>query len=167
MANTDWSKFSHKIYLNVPIKKVYDSWTTRENLESWFLRKAEFKDGEGVIRDERSHVHKGDTYEWMWHGHPDTTVEHGEVTEANGHDLFRFTFGNAGVVTVSLKSIEDNVTEMILTQDQIPTDEAGMYNFHVGCSTGWSFYEANIKSVLEGGMDLRNKNPAYSNVINS
>jgi len=59
------------------------------------------------------------------------------------------------------------MTEMILTQDQIPTDEQSRYDYHVGCSTGWSFYEGNIKSVLEGGMDLRNKNPGLTNVINS
>ncbi len=167
MAQIDWSKFSHKIYLNASIQKVYDSWTTRAGLESWFLRKAEFTMLNGAIREDISPVQKGDTYSWLWHGHPDTTTERDVVTEANGSDRFQFIFGKAGVVTVSLRQIEDNVTEMILTQDQIPTDEAGKYNFHVGCSTGWSFYEGNIKSVLEGGLDLRNKNPAYTNVINS
>jgi len=93
-------------------------------------------------------------------------VEHGVVTEANGRDRFSFIFGKAGVVTVQLTDHKD-VTEMLLTQDQIPTDEAGKANYHIGCSAGWTFYEANIKSVLEGGLDLSNKNPAYSNVTNS
>jgi len=165
MSQFDWSKFSHKIYLNAPMQTVYDMWTTRHNLESWFLRKAEFTSPGGKIKDNEP-IEKDDTYEWMWHGHPDTTVEHGKVTAANGKDLFQFIFGEAGVVTVQLTSHGD-VTEMRLTQDRIPTDDHGMANYHVGCSTGWTFYEANIKSILEGGLDLRNKNPAYTNVINS
>ncbi len=166
MSQYDWSTFSQKIYISVPMQRVYDAWTTRANLESWFLRKAEFKSPEGEIRDDNSAVQAGDTYEWLWHGHPDTTTEHGAVTEANGKDRFAFVFGKAGVVTIQLTD-HGNITEMVLTQSQIPTDEKSRSDFHVGCSTGWAFYHSNIKSVLEGGLDLRNKNPAYTNVINS
>ena len=148
------------------MRKVYEAWTTRAGLESWFLRKAEFKSPEGKIRDDNSAVQEGDTYGWFWHGHPDTTTESGVVTEANGKDRFAFEFGKAGLVTVQLTDHID-VTEMVLTQSQIPTDEKSRAAFHVGCSTGWAFYHGNIKSTLEGGMDLRNKNPAYTNVINS
>ena len=166
MSQYDWSKFSQRIYISVPMQQVYNAWTTRTNLESWFLRKAEFKTQEGMIRGNDTPIQIGDTYEWLWHGHPDTAVEHGVVTEANGTSRFGFVFGKAGTVTIQLTD-HGGITEMLLTQDQIPTDDAGKANFHVGCSTGWAFYEANIKSVLEGGFDLRNKNPAYTNVINS
>ena len=166
MSRYDWSRFSQKIYINVPMQQVYNAWTTRANLESWFLRKAEFTAPDGTVKERNSLIQKGDTYEWLWHGHPDTTAEHGVVTEANGKDRFQFVFGKAGVVTVQLTDHGD-VTEMLLTQEQIPTDEDSRANYHIGCSTGWAFYEANIKSILEGGLDLRNKNPAYTNVINS
>jgi len=167
MSQIDWSKFSQKIYISAPIEKVYAAWTTRAGLESWFLRKAEFTMPDGMVRADNSPVQKDDTYAWLWHGHPDTTTEYGVVNEANGKDRFQFVFGKAGVVTVSLKQVENNLTEMILTQDNIPTDEQSKYDYHVGCSTGWSFYEGNIKSVLEGGLDLRNKDPKLTNVINS
>jgi len=166
MSKYDWSCFTQKIYIKSPIGTVYDAWTKSTNLEKWFLRKAEFKGPDGVVKAGNSSIQKGDTYEWMWYGYPDSIVEHGVVTEANGKDRFRFVFGKAGVVTVQLTDHGD-VTEMLLTQDQIPTDEESKVNYHIGCSTGWTFYEANIKSILEGGLDLRNKNPAYTNVINS
>ncbi len=146
--------------------KVYEAWATRAGLESWFLRKAEFKSPEGKIRDGNSAVQVGDTYAWFWHGHPDTAAEYGVVTEANGKDCFAFVMGKAGVVTIQLTD-HGNETEMVLTQSDIPTDEAGKSHYHVGCSSGWAFYHGNIKSILEGGMDLRNKNPDYTNVINS
>ncbi len=166
MSQIDWSKFSIKIYINAPMQRVYNMWTTRANLESWFLRKAEFKMPDGIVRANNEQLQKDDTYEWMWHGHPDTTAEHGVVTEANGKDLFGFVFGVAGIVLVQLKDMGE-ATEMILTQDNIATDEQSKMNYHVGCSTGWTFYFANVKSIMEGGLDLRNKNPLYSNVINS
>jgi len=166
MPQYDWSKFSQKIYIKANMQQVYDAWTTRTNLESWFLRKAQFTKTGNTIRDNDSHIQKGDIYEWMWHGHPDTTVERGVVTDANSSDRFRFVFGEAGIVTVQLTQLKD-VTQVLLTQEQIPTDEHGKASYHVGCSTGWTFYLANLKSVLEGGLDLRNKNPDYTNVINS
>ncbi len=167
MAQFDWSRFSQKIYINTGIKQVYEAWTTGANLEKWFLRKAEFTIPGNSVRDSNSEIQRGDTYEWMWHGHPDTSKEQGVVTDANGYDRFRFVFGGAGVVTIQLKKMGAEVTELLLTQEQIPTDDKGKANYHVGCSTGWAFYLANIKSVLEGGHDLRNKNMAYTNVINS
>jgi len=166
MADFDWSKFSMKIYINADMNTVYESWAISSHLKNWFLRKAEFKTGDGLPREGNSQIQIGDTYEWLWHGHPDSTVEHGVILEANGKDRLQFVFGMAGIVTVDLKQLPD-VTEMFLTQSQIPTDEKGKSSFHVGCSTGWTFYFANLKSILEGGLDLRNKNQAYSNVINS
>jgi uncharacterized protein YndB with AHSA1/START domain len=166
MKQIDWTTFSQKIYINAPMHRVYDAWTTRASLEKWFLRKAEFTIHGGSGRPANEPVQEKDAYEWMWHGHPDTTVEHGLVMQANGRDKFQFAFGKAGVVTVDLKQ-EGGATELILTQHQIPTDEQSKHNYYVGCSTGWTFYLANLKSILEGGLDLRNRNPAYSNVINS
>jgi hypothetical protein len=37
----------------------------------------------------------------------------------------------------------------------------------MGCLGGWTFYLANLKSYLEGGVDLRNKNLALNNMVNS
>lgn len=37
----------------------------------------------------------------------------------------------------------------------------------LSCKTGWTSYLANLKSVLEGGIDPRNKNEQLKAVINS
>ena len=84
--------------------------------------------------------------------------------ETNGKDLFKFKFGAAGNCTVKIYEEEgEKIVELI--QDQIPTDEKGKQNWHIGCKTGWTFYMANMKSMLEGGIDLRNKNEKIQNVI--
>ncbi len=166
MKPFDWSTFILKIYINASMNKVYDSWTIRTNLEKFFLKKAEFTKPDGSIRDNNSPIETGDTYEWTWHGYLDENAEHGNVLAANGSDSFQFVFGKAGTVTVNLKE-KDGLTEVLLTQDNIPTDEKSKVNYHVNCSKGWTFYLANLKSILEGGIDLRNKNANLTNVINS
>jgi hypothetical protein len=54
-----------------------------------------------------------------------------------------------------------------LVQDNISTDEKGKELWHVGCKTGWTFYLANMKSMFEGGIDLRNKNEQLQEMMNS
>jgi len=54
-----------------------------------------------------------------------------------------------------------------LTQENIPEDNNPASNLLVGCVEGWTFYLANLKSYLQGGIDLRNKNVNIQGVINS
>ncbi|HEX4852001.1 MAG TPA: SRPBCC domain-containing protein, partial [Puia sp.] len=69
-------------------------------------------------------------------------------------------------VTISISS-EQGETLVILEQDHIPTDEESKAYFHIGCTKGWVFYLTNLKSILEGGIDLRNKNLALQDMINA
>ena len=117
-----------------------------------------------TIRPAGSPVQPGDTYAWLWHGYDDTTTEYGQIWEANGTNHLKFIFGGAGNVTISIYA-EEGETIVELVQDEIPVDEKGKAWFHLGCSTGWVFYLANLKSVLEGGPDLRNKKLPLKNVV--
>ena len=162
----DWTQFTQKVYVQASVKEVYDMWTVPAQLERWFLRNASFADQFGRLRGIKESVEAGDTYRWMWHGHPDTTAEQGIVTVANGTDTFEFVFGKAGTVKVVLKP-NGELTEIMLTQSGIPDDDVNRMNYYVGCSTGWTFYFANIKALLEYGVDLRNKDMDLKNVINA
>ena len=162
----DWSRFTQKINIKAPIQVIYAAWTTPEKLEQWFLRKAEFHTSTHKLRDGNSQIHSGDTYEWLWHGHADDTVEKGKVLETNGIDKIKFSFTAGALVTVQIGEVGgENI--VMLTQEDIPEDEHGMVYYHLGCQTGWTFYLANLKSILEGGIDLRNKNMLLKGVINS
>ena len=39
--------------------------------------------------------------------------------------------------------------------------------FYIECGKGWTFYLANLKAVLQGGVDLRNKNVLIQKVVNA
>lgn len=166
MADYDWRKFSQKINIRASVAAIYDAWTIPLQLERWFLRTADFKRHDGSVREKITHVQQGDTYSWKWYGYDDSVIEKGEVLIANENDKLQFSFTGGGIVTVDIGEVMGE-TVVLLTQDRIPTDEFSKVHYHLGCLAGWTFYLANLKSVLEGGLDLRNKNPALTNMLNA
>lgn len=166
MQTHDWTRFNLRIPVHASLNSIYNAWTSQENLENWFLRRAEFTSANGVLRKASSTIEEGDTYVWMWHGWSDEVAERGKVLSINGKNSLKFSFGKAGIVSVQIKTESgENIVE--LQQEEIPTDEKSRVNFYVGCSIGWTFYMANLKSILEGGIDLRNKNVDIREVVSS
>jgi uncharacterized protein YndB with AHSA1/START domain len=166
MTNFNWSTFTTRVPVKASAEKLYWCWATRKGIEFWFLRMGEFKKPNGELRNNEEPVQKGDKYKWLWHGWDDETAEAGEILNCNGKDFFKFSFGKAGNCAVSIKE-ENGQTIVELIQDNIPDEEQGRQYYHLGCKTGWTFYLANLKSLLEGGIDLRNRDVNLKNVINS
>lgn len=160
----DWSKFTKRITVNSNMRAIYNAWAIPAEIERWFLASAEYKTSDNKSRSKNERVLSGDTYEWKWHGYPNGAVERGKILEANGHDALSFTFADECVVDVIILS-ENGEKVVQLLQKQIKPDEN--LQVYVGCGEGWTFYLANLKSVLEGGVDLRNKNVNISNVVNA
>lgn len=152
----DWSRFEVRIPIDKDPEVIKDLWMTQENLEKWFLRKAEFTTPNGEKRKRSESIKPGDTYSWQWHGWPESVEEHGKLLEPETGEFIRFVFGKAGIVSVGIKK-ESGKMILHLLQENIPLDEESRMNFHVGCKTGWTFYLLNLKSVLLDGPDLRNK----------
>jgi hypothetical protein len=164
--NHDWTKFVLRIPVSADKQTIFNAWATPAGLESWFLRQAAFKNKNGDAVNEKELVNVGDTYHWLWHGWPDDVKENGSVLETNGKDKFKFSFGKAGNVTVTIKEeAGENIVELV--QDEIPTDDASVIYYHLGCMKGWLFYMVNLKSILEGGIDLRNRRLDVKEVVNS
>lgn len=153
----DWSNFTIKQVVNASNKKIEACFTTQSGLEAWFLRLAEFKNPGGIKRKQNESIEAFDTYKWMWHGYPDSVSETGEILTPAPDEIIRFKFGQAGIVAVRIIE-QENVKLIELRQSQIPASEQAKVAWHLGCKTGWTFYLLNLKSILEGGLDLRNKN---------
>ncbi|MEO6669075.1 MAG: SRPBCC domain-containing protein [Ferruginibacter sp.] len=162
----DWSRFVVRININASIEKIYRAWASRAGMESWFLRMSEYSRANGSLRAADELTEKNDQYRWRWFGWPDDMTESGSILEANGINYFKFSFGSAGNCAISIHK-EEGETIVELMQDEIPTTDHGRHNWHLGCKTGWTFYFANLKSLLEGGIDLRNKNEQLKRMINS
>ncbi|HLX90558.1 MAG TPA: SRPBCC domain-containing protein [Puia sp.] len=162
----DWEQFVKRVTIKAPQQEIFDAWATQAGLESWFLRKAEFTDRHKKRRERHSRVEAGDTYLWLWFGYPDSMNEQHTILESNGKDHLKFRFSGGCLVTVTVKS-EQGETICELAQEMSPAEAGKRQMFYIECGKGWTFYLANLKSVLEGGLDLRNKNPSIQSVINA
>ena len=164
MKNFNWSKFSKRIFVNTELETAYNAWTKSAELEKWFLSKASFttKENKKILPTENTV--SGSVYKWNWFAQ--NHYEKGTIINANGIDRIEFTFAGNCKVLVEL-SKEENQTLVKLTQTEIPLDNNSKKNIRLGCAFGWTFYLLNLKSVLEGGLDLRNKDTELIGVINN
>ncbi len=156
MTTNTWTSFKVAGDYNIDIRSLYEAWATAEGLEKWFLRKADFFTIPRRLREPGEFILKEDIYEWYWHGYGDENFEKGEILEANGTDFIKFTFSGGSIVSVNIQS-RNGISLIELTQENIPEESDPAKNLFVQCQVGWTFYLANLKSVIEGGIDLRNK----------
>ena len=163
----DWTQFTKRIRINKPMETVYAAWAKPGQLTQWFLEEAEYTDPNDGKRSPDDLIQKGDHHRWKWHNWD--LHEEGLVLEANSKDHLSFTFGQGGNVHIHLKEVNGG-TEVELVQDKIPIDEASKMSYYVGCSTGWTFWLANLKAWLEHGIKLNAtglKQEETANLVNS
>lgn len=163
MSQYDWSTFTKRIPIHASLEQITNAWKSQDQIEKWFLQKAEFTNINKQIKDRHTLIAPGDSYLWTWHGsHIEAT---GEILENANSEFLTFSFLGC-VVGLKLREEADELV-LELTQREIALDEDSRVSYYVGCSRGWTFYLANLKSLLEGGIDLRNKNSKLHNVINT
>jgi uncharacterized protein YndB with AHSA1/START domain len=164
MKNFNWAEFSKRIYINTDLATVYNAWTKSGELEKWFLSNASFLTDDRELVSPSQNVNPNWGYNWQWFAQNHS--EEGKIIQANGADFLEFTFAGDCSVQVKLTTI-NNQTFVELTQSKIPSDDNSKQNIRLGCAFGWTFYLLNLKSVLEGGIDLRNKDTNLVGVVNN
>ena len=164
MENFNWSRFTLKIAVKSDMISMYNAWVKPEEIEKWFLEKAVYFDADKNAISKNTSVQNGFTYEWRWYAQD--FIEKGKIISTNGKDFFQFTFAGECIVEITLSQKGEFVI-VELTQREIPLDEKSKKNIRLGCASGWAFYLVNLKSVYEGGLDLRNKNREFVAMLNN
>lgn len=164
MKNFNWTQFTKRIAIKSDLASIYNAWTQSEEITKWFLSEAKFYDENKNLISAKNPIQKGCTYEWHWYAQD--FQEKGKILEADGKDQVAFSFAGNCTVKVSLVQKKEYVI-VELTQKDIPQDDESKEGIRLGCAFGWSFYLVNLKSVLEGGIDLRNKDMEIHNVVNN
>ncbi len=164
MRDFDWTSFTKRIYINTELKQVYDAITTISGLEKWLLSECElYTELENKLTP-NTNVEAGQVYSWRWFAQ--NHAEKGKIIKANGSDAFEFSFAGDCLVKIQLTTVHSQ-TLLELTQRNIPTDDGSKESIRLGCDFGWTFYLTNLKSILEGGIDLRNKDTSLVGVVNN
>ena len=165
----DWSQFRLGIYVRARLEVIFALWSRSEGLCRWFLRSAAFaaaappkasesKDPLPLFEsltqrgeEEPSRVH--DRYLWEWYYDGGIAGE-GRILDMRPPTRLVFTFGDKMELAVQLRK-QGGVTEVDLRQYNIPVTPRGRREMHMGCRVAWAFFLTNLKSVAEGGLDLR------------
>ena len=151
----DFKKFIQRIYISKNSGYVYNMWANNELIEKWYVKSASYYSSNGSIRNRKDNFEAGDTYLWEW---VDGTILNGKILEADKKENIKFTFGNDVIVSVNLRDIGGR-TLVELIQEQNMDDPEMNFSNYMACLPGWVFYLNNLKSLCEGGIDLREENP--------
>lgn len=169
-ATFDWTQFQLGIYVRARPEDVFPLWGTSPGLCRWFLRAAVFAPSTGrpanrraaakvpsfealTPRAEEEMCRAGDRYRWEWY-YNDGVVGEDWILDVRPPTRLAFGFG-AGMTVELLLRKQGVWCEVNLRQYGIPNTPAGRREMHVGCRTGWVFFLTNLKSIVEGGLDLR------------
>ena len=151
----DWSKFEIVFYYDQPRATVFQAWATSSGLQSFFIDHASFESDEGRKRETDEQARPGDAYVWQWR--QPHSLE-GTVLEVIPDRLLSMTFGS---MSVTLRFADAGAqTELHLSQTGISDTADGQVLGHLNCRCCWIFFLTNLKSVLESGRDLRDRDPA-------
>jgi uncharacterized protein YndB with AHSA1/START domain len=164
MKNFDWTKFTIKILVRSTIEEIYNAWTKSAELERWLVKKGTFFDT--ARHPVEPNVQAQKDFKYSWTRHLFDAVENGRYTAANGKDNIQFTFAGDCIVDVKL-SVKYDWVQVELTMRDIPVDEISKEETRLRCHSQWSFYLINLKSVYEGGLDLRNKDTYFRRMVNN
>ena len=164
MKNFDWTKFEKRIAVKAPKQTLYNAWAVPAEIEKWFLKTARYSNENKQPLPMNEPIQAGMSYEWTWYLYDG--IENGKITAANGIDHIQFTFAGECIVDVNFsEKLGHTIVE--LSQKNIPTDDNSKEKIRIGCSSGWSFYFVNLKSVYEGGLDLRGKDENLRPMVNN
>jgi hypothetical protein len=160
--NFNMNEFYHSILLDIQLNDAFEYAASGGGLEKWFIGKAVFTSREGTVRKQGEKVKQGDTYLFNWLA-KDFSVT-GEVLEAADNSLFKFSFGLSFIVTISVTT-RGTRTLFTLKQQYAPGAEKDDFA-HINCCVCWTFFIANLKSVAEGGIDLREVHADDESLVN-
>ncbi len=155
LDSNNWKSFKRVIIIAERSDNIFNMWMSGNNITKWFLEEAKFyKNGE--VLNPSSRFSLDCTYKWKWYGWD--YIQEGKILEVVDGSLIKFTFGEAGVVTVRFEREDESRSRITLEQSDIKMESAeNLYNYYYGCTMGWSFWLVNLKAFIEHGITLNDK----------
>jgi uncharacterized protein YndB with AHSA1/START domain len=169
----DWTSFDVYLYLDAAPADVLRYWQTVEGFTRFFVAEmtAELTAGDDHGDEvDASMLTSGTMLTRMltpgtlyrWRGIHDYAGK-GRFVEVTD-EAVEFTFGGRYHVRVSVTS-QGSGTCLHLRQSGIGDEEGERVSGSLNCRSCWIYFLVNLKSVIEFGIDLRDRNPATADSI--
>ncbi len=147
------------IWITGDATRIKDAWCSAEEIQKWFLARAENRDALGAITDEAKVEGR---YEWEW---MEGSKDRGTYQRVDDHHLEFGWYEDAGRVLVTWE--QDGGEVMVkLRQEMFEGEVAQRAAIQQGCKLGWTFFLTNLKAWIESGVDLRERNIAHKKALN-
>ena len=151
--------FTLKIWVRADAATLRRAWTRPEEVVRWFVSKCTYFAADGA---EVGQAVAGGTYRWEW---MESTTDQSKVIAVDETTLRFGWYKDKGELEVRFTQAGDE-TLMELTQSMSGGTEEERIDAQVDCKLGWTFFLANLKSIYEGGLDLRETDPERVPVVN-
>lgn len=132
-------------------------WTSGEELQNWFLIRAEHRDAMGDLCDA---VVEGGSFHWEW---LDGTEDLGDFSSVGRNFVELGWYG--GRLRVSWE--QDGGEVLVKVRQELfqgSIEERAQIQY--GWSISWTFWLSNLKCWVENGIDLRETNPSHRVAVN-
>jgi uncharacterized protein YndB with AHSA1/START domain len=138
---------------------VAQAWTSAEEIQKWFLTRAENRDALGEVMDEAK---EGGSFRWEW---IEQTEDRGTYHLVTDRAIEFGWYGDTGVVRVDWEQ-DGGEVRVRLRQEMFEGSVEEKAKIQHGCAVGWAFFLSNLKCWIENGIDLRETNLAHKKAIN-
>jgi len=149
----DWTQFRVSMIYRAPLPAVFGAWATPAGLESFFIAEGDHRGPDAKRRAGGEIVTRGDTYHWRWLHGIDLP---GEVLAVEPDRSVAYTFGSDMRIDVSFAE-RSGAIEVCVHQTGCATEDPDRAWQHLNCRSCWVYFLTNLKSVLEHGIDLRDR----------
>jgi len=149
--------FNGRIHVQAHTARVFEAWATGPGLSRWLLGSSEFRAPGAAAARADAVARSGDDFRWTFQA--GRCVE-GHVLAAEWPGEIELAFDPGGSCRVSLAAEGDGTLVEVVHLGL--GDPAARLDW----STAWTFFLTNLKSVLEGGADLRETDPARGQTVN-
>lgn len=150
----DWTQFTVHMYYRAPRSRVFAAWATSAGLASFFIASARHTAPDGSLRRPDEHAQGGDLYEWQWLH--DFALS-GRVLACVPEESVSYTFGGEMRIDVTITPYDDEQVQVRVHQTGCATEDPDRAWQHLNCRSCWVYFLTNLKSVLEHGIDLRDR----------
>ena len=151
----DWTQFDLHVAIDAEPDRILEAWSTIDGMESFFVEMMRITRPDGVERAPDERAEPEDKYVWRWQN---GRCVLGEYRQPQADNEVRFTFGESKIC-ISVKPYRDG-SLLRLRQYDIPETEEARMHIHANCRGGWVYFLTVLKTLLEKGVDGRDKTRA-------